>query len=81
VAAIGADYEPPAKAPGEPDSLLKFIANQMKHSGPQSLEDFSLTIALCAGRFGRGGRSVPRTRIGKRLYGVKPLSNHGLVEE
>jgi hypothetical protein len=33
-AAMGADYEPPAKAPGEPDSLLEFIANHMKHFGP-----------------------------------------------
>jgi hypothetical protein len=28
VAVIGADYEPPAKVPGEPDSLLKFIAKK-----------------------------------------------------
>jgi hypothetical protein len=30
VAAIGVDYEPPAKSPGEPDSLLKFVATWMK---------------------------------------------------
>jgi hypothetical protein len=24
----GADYEPPPKVPGEPDSLLKFLAKQ-----------------------------------------------------
>src|SRR5262245_10057205 len=29
VAAIGADYVPPAKVPGEPDSLLKFMAKRM----------------------------------------------------
>jgi hypothetical protein len=28
VAVIGADYEPPAKVPGEPDSLLKFTAKR-----------------------------------------------------
>ena len=28
--AIGADYEPPAKVPGEPDSVLKFLANRMR---------------------------------------------------
>jgi hypothetical protein len=31
VLAIGADYEPPAKAAGDPDSLLKFLATWMKH--------------------------------------------------
>jgi hypothetical protein len=34
VVAIGAHYEPPAKAAGEPDSLLKFIANGMKQQSP-----------------------------------------------
>ena len=29
-AAIGTDYEPPSKVPGEPDSLMKFMANKMK---------------------------------------------------
>ena len=28
VAVVGSDYEPPAKVPGEPDSLLKFIAKR-----------------------------------------------------
>ena len=28
VQVIGADYEPPPKVPGEPDSLLKFLAKQ-----------------------------------------------------
>jgi hypothetical protein len=31
VVAIGADYEPPAKAAGEPDSLLKFLATWMRN--------------------------------------------------
>ena len=30
VVAIGADYEPPDKASGEPDSLIKFIAKKIK---------------------------------------------------
>jgi hypothetical protein len=28
-AAIGGDYQPPAKVPGEPDSLLKFLVRRM----------------------------------------------------
>ena len=30
VVTIGADFEPPAMAPGEPDSLLKFLTKKMK---------------------------------------------------
>ena len=30
VSAIGTGYEPPAQVPGEPDSLTKFMAKQMR---------------------------------------------------
>jgi hypothetical protein len=40
--AAGPDYEPPPKVPGEPDPLMKFLANQMRqqaHHQPNSMSE------------------------------------------